>query len=98
MSNENIEKLKKMLATVLVAHEKMVNKEMLLTMQVPIDYIREKYPDEVQQYIEFLDNEYGLVPSNVVTCKKCYYRGSDKCICHPFYPTDDFYCARGDMK
>lgn len=98
MSNENVEKLKNLLAAVLVAHEKMVNHEILETMQVPVDYIREKYADEVKQYKEFLDNEYGKTASEFVHCKECVYRGSENCICHPFYPTDDFYCARGDER
>ena len=96
MSNENVEKLKNLLAAVLVAHEKMVNHEILPTMQVPIDYIREKWPDEIKQYKTFIDEEYGLTASDLVHCKECVYRGSEKCLCHPFYPTDDFYCARGE--
>lgn len=98
MSNESVEKLKNLLASVLVAHEKMVNHELLPTMQVPVDYIREKYPDEVNQYKTFLDEEYGIPADRIVHCKECMWRGNEKCLCHPFYPTDDFYCARGDMK
>ena len=98
MTHENVEKMKNLLASILVAHEKMVNHELLPTMQVPVDYIREKYPDEVNQYKKFLDEEYGIPADRIVHCHECYYRGTEKCICHPFYPTDDFYCARGDLK
>lgn len=98
MSSENVEKMKNLLAAILVAHEKMVNHEILPTMQIPVDYIREKYPDEVNQYKTFLDEEYGIPADRIVHCKECMWRGNEKCLCHPFYPTDDFYCARGDMK
>lgn len=98
MSSENVEKLKDLLSAILVAHEKMVNHEILPTMQIPVDYIRDKYPDEVNQYKAFLDEEYGIPADRIVHCKECVYRGNEKCLCHPFYPTDDFYCARGDMK
>ena len=49
MSHENVEKLKNLLAAILVGHEKMVNHEILPTMQVPVDYIREKWPDEINR-------------------------------------------------
>ena len=47
MSNESVEKLKIALATYLVYHEKAVNHEILHTMQIPKNYILEKYPDEI---------------------------------------------------
>ena len=62
-----------------------------------VDYIREKWPEEVKLYKTFLDEEYGIPADRIVHCKECVYRGNEKCLCHPFYPTDDFYCARGDM-
>lgn len=98
MTNENAEKLKLYLAAMLVAHEKMVNHEILVTMQIPVDFIREKFPGEIKQYKSLLDDEYGIGAPEFVHCKECVYRGSENCICHPFYPTDDFYCARGEEK
>ena len=98
MTNENAEKLKLYLAAMLVAHEKMVNHEILVTMQIPVDFIRKKYPEEINQYKLLLDDEYGIGAAEFVHCKECYYRGSENCICHPFYPPDDFYCARGEEK
>lgn len=98
MSNEKLENLKTYLATVLVAHEKMVKHEILQTMQIPTEFIFEKFPEEVNQYKVLLDDQFGIGAAEFVHCKECYYRGSENCICHPFYPTDDFYCARGDEK
>ena len=98
MTNENAEKLKLYLSALLVAHEKMINHEILATMQIPVDYIREKFPEEINQYKLLLDNEYGVGAADFIHCKECYFRGTKECICHPFYPTDDFYCARGDTK
>ena len=93
-----MEKLKNLLAAILVGHEKMVNHEILPTMQVPVDYIREKWPDEIKIYKDFLDEEYGISAPEFVHCKECCYRGTDKCLCHPHYPMDDFYCAKGEER
>ena len=96
MSNENVEKLKIALATYLVYHEKAVNHEILSTMQIPTNYILEKYPDEIDSYIQILDKEYGMGPANVVTCKECIHKWKKECPCYPFTPDDTFYCAKGD--
>lgn len=96
MSNEKVEKLKEFLAIYLVYHEKAVNHEILHTMQIPTNYISEKYPDEIKAYKEVLDNEYGIGAAEFVHCKDCIFRGQKDCICSPYFPEDEFYCAKGD--
>lgn len=98
MTNENVEKLKTALATYLVYHEKTVNHEILNTMQIPANYISEKYPNEIQEYKTLLDEEYGVGAAEFVHCKECRYRGLPDCLCSPFYPEDYFYCAKGEEK
>ena len=98
MSNEQVEKLKTALAIYLVYHEKAVNHEILHTMQIPANYISEKYPDEITEYKKLLDEEYGIGAAEFVHCNECIYRWTDKCICHPMHPGDGFYCAKGEEK
>lgn len=98
MSNEKFDKLKESLAVYLVYHEKAVNHEILHTMQIPANYISEKYPEEILAYKQLLDNEYGIGAAELVHCKECVYRGQQECVCTPYYPDDEFYCAKGDTQ
>jgi hypothetical protein len=96
MSAVKVEKLKKALAIYFVYHEKVIQHEILPTMQIPSNYILESYPNEVMAYIKLLDEEYGMGAVEFVHCKECRFRGSADCICHPIYPEDGFYCAKGE--
>ena len=98
MSNEDVEKLKTALATYLVYHEKAVSHEILHTMQIPANYISEKYPDEIAEYKKLLDEEYGIGAAEFVHCKECIHRYTANCICYPMHFGDDFYCAKGEEK
>lgn len=98
MSDEKFEKLKTSLAIYLVYHEKAVNHEILHTMQIPANYISEKYPENIQDYKTLLDEEYGIGAVDLVHCKECIFRGQPECICAPYYPEDYFYCAKGEEK
>ena len=98
MSNEKFEKLKTSLAIYLVYHEKAVNHEVLHTMQIPANYILEKFEENVQDYKKLLDEEYGVGAADLVHCNECIFRGQTQCICAPYYPEDYFYCAKGENR